>query len=89
MSSLILKPVAQIIPKGHRLRVAISSSYWPMAWPSPEATMLTLAPRRIAALDLPVLATEEGLAPVTFKEAVWAAAGAGATIKSRRASCAR
>ncbi|NDW44406.1 CocE/NonD family hydrolase [Ruegeria sp. PrR005] len=38
------------VPAGHRLRVAVSSSYWPMIWPSPERTCLTL---HEAAIDLP------------------------------------
>ena len=37
---LALNYVAQRIPAGHRLRVALSTSYWPMAWPSPEAMQL-------------------------------------------------
>jgi hypothetical protein len=39
---LSLKKIAQVVPKGHRLRIAISSSYWPIAWPSPEPTRLTI-----------------------------------------------
>lgn len=39
---LALNYVAQRIPAGHRLRVAISTSYWPMAWPSPEAVQLKI-----------------------------------------------
>ena len=27
---------------GHRLRLAVSTSYWPVIWPSPEATAVTL-----------------------------------------------
>ena len=37
-----LDDIAWRIPKGHRLRVAISTSYWPMLWPSPEPVTLTL-----------------------------------------------
>lgn len=33
-----LNYVAQILPVGHKLRVAVSTSYWPMAWPAPEST---------------------------------------------------
>lgn len=32
-----LNYIAQVIPIGHRIRIAISTSYWPMAWPVPEA----------------------------------------------------
>lgn len=30
------------LPAGHRWRLAVSPTYWPMAWPSPEAVTLTL-----------------------------------------------
>jgi hypothetical protein len=30
------------IPAGHRLRLAVSPTYWPWAWPSPEPVTLTL-----------------------------------------------
>ena len=33
---LKLDDIAYQVPAGHRLRVAVSSSYWPMVWPSPE-----------------------------------------------------
>src|SRR6056297_1618612 len=31
-----LNDIAQRFPVGHRIRVAISTSYWPLAWPAPE-----------------------------------------------------
>ncbi|MFW5894103.1 MAG: CocE/NonD family hydrolase [Verrucomicrobiota bacterium] len=37
-----LNNVAQRFPSGHRIRLSVSSSYWPLAWPSPEAARLTL-----------------------------------------------
>ncbi|WP_435105488.1 CocE/NonD family hydrolase [Arhodomonas sp. AD133] len=37
-----LNYVAQHFPAGHRLRVAVSTSYWPLAWPAPEPPALTL-----------------------------------------------
>jgi predicted acyl esterase len=30
-----LNDVAHAFPEGHRVRIAISTSYWPMAWPFP------------------------------------------------------
>ncbi len=72
--SLALKPVAQVIPKGHRLRVAVSSSYWPLAWPSPERTTLTLDPAGCR-LDVPLLSREENTVPVAFEPAVSAEPG--------------
>ena len=37
-----LNDVACIVPKGHKLRVAISTSYFPMMWPAPEPVALTV-----------------------------------------------
>lgn len=37
-----LNAMAQSLPPGHRLRVSLSSSYWPLAWPSPEPVCLTV-----------------------------------------------
>lgn len=37
-----LNDVAHVFSEGHRIRVAVSSSYWPMAWPAPEPVELTL-----------------------------------------------
>ncbi len=42
---------------GHRLRLALSNSYWPFVWPSAKATRLTLV---AGSLDLPV---HDGTAP--------------------------
>ena len=48
-----LNDAAQQFPKGHRLRVAISTSYWPLAWPAPEPVRLTIYTGR-SFLHLPV-----------------------------------
>jgi putative CocE/NonD family hydrolase len=40
--TLKLDDVACTVPKGHRLRVAISTSYWPLIWPAPEPVTLTV-----------------------------------------------
>ncbi|MCW8327647.1 CocE/NonD family hydrolase [Photobacterium sp. SDRW27] len=37
-----LNDVAQSFPKGHRIRIAISSSYFPLAWPSCESAKLNI-----------------------------------------------
>ncbi|PXY19035.1 CocE/NonD family hydrolase [Prauserella muralis] len=37
-----LNGVAQAFPAGHRIRVAISTSYWPLAWPPPEPVRLSV-----------------------------------------------
>ena len=38
-----LDDIAHHFKAGHRIAVAISTSYWPIAWPSPERATLTLA----------------------------------------------
>jgi len=37
-----LNHIAQRFPAGHRIRLAVSSSYWPLAWPPPRPARLTL-----------------------------------------------
>jgi putative CocE/NonD family hydrolase len=39
---LALNDVAQAFPAGHRIRLALSTAYWPTAWPPPEPVTLTL-----------------------------------------------
>lgn len=59
------------IPKGHRLRIAVSSAYWPMLWPMPQAARLTL---REGHLELPVRPTAvepEWVFPEPDAEAPW------------------
>ena len=48
-----LNDIAHAFPAGHRIRIAVSTSYWPIAWPSPEAVILTLRTGN-SALYLPV-----------------------------------
>ncbi|CUJ85454.1 Cocaine esterase [Ruegeria denitrificans] len=40
--ALDLDHITYRVPKGHRLRVAISSAYWPLIWPSPDRAGLHL-----------------------------------------------
>src|SRR5262249_47806207 len=37
-----LNDIAHTFPAGHRIRTAVSTSYWPIAWPSPAPVTLTL-----------------------------------------------
>lgn len=37
-----LNYIAQSFPKGHRIRIAISTVYWPLAWTPPRSTRLTI-----------------------------------------------
>ena len=54
--------------KGRRIRVAISTTYWPLIWPSPEPVTLTLHAGR-SALALPVRPPRKEDAQVRFKPA--------------------
>ncbi len=38
-----LNDIAYAIDAGHRLRVALSTTYWPMVWPAPEPVLLTVS----------------------------------------------
>ncbi|KIF75087.1 hydrolase CocE/NonD family protein [Streptomyces sp. 150FB] len=49
-----LPATAHAFAPGHRIRVAVSSSYWPLAWPSPEPVTVTLLPGGPCELRLPV-----------------------------------
>jgi hypothetical protein len=43
-----LDAIAHRFRTGHRLRLAVSPTYWPLAWPSPEPVTLTLLGGRLA-----------------------------------------
>jgi putative CocE/NonD family hydrolase len=49
-----LHSIAHSFPAGHRIRVAISPTYWPWAWPSPQPVTLTLFSGGESRLELPV-----------------------------------
>ena len=40
---LQLKTCGHRFTAGHRLRLAVSTAYWPLIWPAPDAAMLTVA----------------------------------------------
>lgn len=42
------------LPAGHHWRLALSPTYWPFAWPSPEPVTLTIRTGEGSALQLPV-----------------------------------
>lgn len=50
---VMLNGCAQHFPAGHRLRLSISTSYWPLAWPPPEPVRLTIVTGE-SRLTLPV-----------------------------------
>lgn len=52
-----LKHVAQHFRRGHRIRLSVSTVYFPIAWPSPELVTMTVHPGR-SSLSLPVRADD-------------------------------
>ncbi len=48
-----LNTIAHRFPAGHVIRLAVSTAYWPMVWPSPQPVTLELATRD-SVLKLPV-----------------------------------
>ncbi|MDN5748036.1 MAG: CocE/NonD family hydrolase [Pseudonocardia sp.] len=52
-ADVTLNAMAQAVPPGHRLRLALSTSYWPLAWPPPEPVRLTVFPAT-SGLVLPI-----------------------------------
>ncbi|MGO1118555.1 CocE/NonD family hydrolase [Rhodovibrionaceae bacterium A322] len=58
-----------VFKKGHRIRLSLSNSYWPMVWPSPESTELTLFLSGCH-LQLPSRADREEDQAIVFQETV-------------------
>jgi predicted acyl esterase len=66
-----LDAIAQRVPAGHRLRVAVSTAYWPWLWPVARPVTLTLHAGRLTAPtrpprdeDLPDFEAPEWAAPL-------------------------
>ncbi len=51
-------------PKGHRIRLALSTAYWPLVWPSRDRAMLTIGPG--SRLVLPTRTSMGEDKPVSF-----------------------
>lgn len=51
-----LNGIAHSFPSGHRLRVSVSTSYWPLIWPAPVPATVTVLTGRSTFLSLPVRA---------------------------------
>ena len=55
---LQLNDVAQVFPVGHRIRIALSNTLWPLFWPSPDSVTLMLSTKE-SHLELPVRSPRE------------------------------
>ncbi len=60
--------IAWRIPKGHKLRISISTSYFPMMWPAPEPVTLTVYAGK-SDLNIPIRKKPDSEKPVEFAEA--------------------
>ncbi len=68
---VVMNNVSQQFPAGHRIRLSISTSYWPLAWPPPEAARLSIYTEN-STLKLPIR-TPQGIdRTVQFEEAAGA-----------------
>ncbi|MEM7678669.1 MAG: CocE/NonD family hydrolase, partial [Myxococcota bacterium] len=59
-----LNDIAHVFSAGHRIRLAVSTAYWPIAWPPPKPVLVRLHLGR-SILKLPVRAAVED-PPVSF-----------------------
>ncbi|MEX0280631.1 MAG: CocE/NonD family hydrolase [Arenibacterium sp.] len=68
---LSLDHIAYNIPKGHRLRLAVSNAYWPLIWPSPETGTLTVTAGHLDVPSRPVAAGTEWTFPPPDSDTPW------------------
>lgn len=57
--ALRLNDIAYAFAPGHRLRVSLSTCYWPVIWPAPDPVQLTVHPG-LTTLTLPVRVADAG-----------------------------
>ena len=69
--SLNLDQIAYRVPRGHSIRVAISSNYWPLLWPVPEPAELHLKAGVIDIPNRPSGTTDERIFPQPETDAPW------------------
>jgi predicted acyl esterase len=65
---LQLDDIAMRVPKGHRLRLSLSTCYWPMMWPAPEPATLTITAGK-SKLLMPIRKEIPGEVPLGWKPA--------------------
>jgi putative CocE/NonD family hydrolase len=64
--SLKLKGIAQTIPSGNKLRISVSTSYWPLLWPSPTPATISVDTSG-SYVNLPILCDESGFEKTDFE----------------------
>lgn len=64
-----LNHIAQTVPRGHQIRLSLSTSYWPMVWPPPRLALMRIWPAECK-LILPVrLSDRPGDERIAFEPA--------------------
>ncbi len=64
-----LDDIAWHLPAGHKLRLAVSTCYWPLMWPSPETVTLTMR-TNASFLEVPIRRPVPGEQAPDFPQAV-------------------
>ncbi len=59
-----MNDIAHVFPKGHKIRISVSTSYWPLAWPPPENATVSIFTGE-SSVQLPVL-KKRNKKPITF-----------------------
>jgi hypothetical protein len=63
-----LNDAGSVFPAGHKVRLAISTAYWPMIWPSPETATVQIFAGSLDLPQRPANAADAGLAPLPEPE---------------------
>ncbi|MEH6359281.1 MAG: CocE/NonD family hydrolase [Amylibacter sp.] len=66
-----LDQIAYRIPQGHRLRIAVSTNYWPMLWPSPETASIMIETGHIELPKRPLAKGDEVFFDAPEGAAAW------------------
>jgi len=66
---IALKCCGYHFSEGHKIRLSIGTGYWPLVWPAPQLTTLTIHSGQ-SALELPVRQTKADEVPVEFLPAI-------------------
>ncbi len=68
---LELDHIAYRVPAGHNIRVAISTAYWPLIWPSPETSEVTLEQGSLTLPVRPTTSSDEWVFPQPDADEPW------------------
>jgi hypothetical protein len=65
--TLRMQAIAYALPAGHCVRLALSTTYWPLVWPAPQPATLTVQPGSAARLRLPLKGQGAARLPQPFE----------------------